>query len=63
MYIGLYDYESLRDSDLTFKKGSLMYIIRMDQGGWWFARSKNSGKEGYIPSNYVAEYKNLDNEE
>ena len=32
-----------------------MYIID-DKKQWWFARMKDSGKEGYIPINYVAEY-------
>ena len=40
-----------------------MYIINTDEDDWWFARSKDSGKEGYIPSGYVTEYKSLDDEE
>ena len=40
-----------------------MYIINTDEGDWWFARSKESGKEGYIPSSYVAESGSLDAEE
>lgn len=46
-----------------FYIGNLLYIISTDEGDWWFARSKDTGKEGYIPSNYVAEYKSLDAEE
>ena len=64
IYVGKYDYDSRTDDDLSFKKGDLMYIISTDEGDWWFARSKDTaGKEGYIPSNYVAEYKSLDAEE
>ena len=63
VYVGKYDYDSRTDDDLSFKKGDLMYIISTDEGDWWFARSKDNGKEGYIPSNYVAEYKSLDAEE
>ena len=63
VYVGKYDYDSRTDDDLSFKKGDLMYIISTDEGDWWFARSKDGGKEGYIPSNYVAEYKSLDAEE
>jgi len=63
VYVGKYDYDSPTDEDLTFKKGDLMYIISTDEGDWWFARSKDSGKEGYIPSNYVAKWKSLDAEE
>ena len=63
VYVGKYDYDSRTDDDLSFKKGDLMYIISTDEGDWWFARSKDNGKEGYIPSNYVAEFKSLDAEE
>ena len=63
IYVGKYDYESRTDTDMGFKKGDLMYIISTDEGDWWFAHSKNGGREGYIPSNYVAEYKPLDAEE
>lgn len=63
VYVGKYDYDSRTDDDLSFRKGDLMHIISTDEGDWWFARSKDGGKEGYIPSNYVAEWKSLDAEE
>lgn len=63
IFVGKYDYDSRTDDDLSFKKGDLMYIVSTDEGDWWFARAKDGGKEGYIPSNYVAEYKSLDAEE
>ena len=62
VFVGKYDYNSRTEDDLAFKKGDLMYIISTDED-WSFARSKESGKEGYIPSNYVAEWKSLDAEE
>ena len=37
-------------------KDDLMYIINKRDDGWWWARKKDGGEEGYIPSNYVAEY-------
>ena len=40
-----------------------MYIITTDEGDWWFAHLKDSGKEGYIPSNCVAKYESLDSKE
>ena len=63
LFVGKYDYSSRTDDDLSFKKGDLLYIINTDEGDWWFARSKHTGQEGYIPNNYVAEYKSLDAEE
>ena len=35
-----------------------MYIISTDEDDRWFACLKDSGEEGYIPSNYVTEYWN-----
>ena len=63
IFVGKYDYDSRTDDDLSFRKGDLLYVISVDEGDWWFARSKDSGREGYIPSNYVAEWKSLDAEE
>ena len=62
LFVGKYDYTARTYEDLSFKKGDLLYIIS-DEADWWFARSKDTGQEGYIPSNYVAEYNTLDAEE
>ena len=53
----------MTDDDLSFNKGDLLYIIDMDEGGWWFARAKDSNQEGYIPGVYVTEFKSLVDEE
>ena len=63
MFVGKYDFDGRTDDDLSFKKGDLLYIISTDEGDWWFAQSMTTGKEGYIPSNYVAEWKSLEDEE
>ena len=63
LFVGKYDYISRADDDLDFNKGDLMHIINADEDDWWYARSKDTGLEGYIPSNYVAEYNTLDAEE
>ena len=63
MFVGKWDYESRIDCDLSFKKGDLMYIIDTDEGDRWFAQSMTTGMEGYIPSNHVAEWGSLENEE
>ena len=49
-----------RDRD----RGTLK-VYRLDiflQGDWWFARSKATKQEGYIPSNYVAKLKSIEAE-
>ena len=63
LFVGKYDYLSRTDGDLSFNKGDLLYIVNADEEDWWFAISKDTGQEGYIPSNYVAEYNSLDAEE
>ena len=63
LFVAKYSYSSRTDDDLSFKKGDLLYIINTDEGDWWFARSRQTGQDGYIPNNYVAEYKSLDAEE
>ena len=63
MFVGKYDYDSRTDDDLSFKKGDLLYIVSTDDEDWWFAQSVAAGKEGYIPSNYVAKWGSLDAEE
>ena len=62
LYVGKYDYDRRADDDLSFKKGDLMYILHTDDQGWMLARSKETGKEGYIPSNHVAEWESLEAE-
>ena len=63
LFVAKYGYSARTDDDLDFQKRDLLYIINTDDVDWWFARSKQTGQEGYIPNNYVAEYKSLDAEE
>ncbi|XP_055748186.1 tyrosine-protein kinase HCK-like [Salvelinus fontinalis] len=51
--IALYDYEAVNDGDLDFKKGDKLKILQ-ESGEWWRAQLISTGKEGYIPNNYVA---------
>ena len=62
VFVALYDYDARTDEDLSFKKGEHLEIINDTQGDWWYARSKTTKKEGYIPSNYVAKLKSLESE-
>ncbi|XP_059140583.1 tyrosine-protein kinase Src42A-like [Physella acuta] len=62
VFVALYDYDARTDEDLSFRKGEHLEIINDTQGDWWYARSKTTKKEGYIPSNYVANLKSLESE-
>ena len=59
LYIAKYDYESRTDNDLSFVAGDCLKIIKKE-GEWWIALNEATGREGYIPSNYVAEQKSID---
>ena len=63
LFVSKYDYYPRTKDDLGFKKGDLLYIINPNNAGWWFAQHKDSGDKGFVPSNYIAEYKSLDAEE
>uniref|UniRef100_T1IUH7 Tyrosine-protein kinase n=1 Tax=Strigamia maritima TaxID=126957 RepID=T1IUH7_STRMM len=62
IFVALYDYDARTDEDLSFKKGEHLEILNDTQGDWWFARSKATRQEGYIPSNYVAKLKSIEAE-
>ena len=57
LFVAKYDYSARTNGDMSIKRGDLLYIMNSDDEDWWLARAKHSGQEGYIPSNYVAEYK------
>ncbi|XP_033122754.1 tyrosine-protein kinase SRK2-like [Anneissia japonica] len=61
IYIALFDYDARTAEDLSFKKGDHLEVGN-DTGDWWLARSRSSGKEGYIPCNYVAKVQSLQSE-
>eukprot|EP00118_Oscarella_pearsei_P003220 m.13469 g.13469 ORF g.13469 m.13469 type:complete len:510 (+) comp24815_c0_seq1:122-1651(+) len=60
LFVAKYDYEARTDEDLSFSKGDHLFIIDNSEGNWWKARSKLTGRDGYIPNNYVAPAKTLD---
>ncbi len=62
IYVALYDYDARTDEDLSFRKGEYLEILNNTQGDWWFAQSRATKLEGYIPSNYVARLKSIEAE-
>eukprot|EP00730_Choanoeca_flexa_P017829 TRINITY_DN8623_c0_g2_i2.p1 TRINITY_DN8623_c0_g2~~TRINITY_DN8623_c0_g2_i2.p1 ORF type:complete len:504 (+),score=128.29 TRINITY_DN8623_c0_g2_i2:270-1781(+) len=63
VYIALYDYEARTADDLAFKKGEKLVILNSSDGDWWQAKSLSSGRQGYIPSNYVAQVQSIESED
>ena len=62
-FIALFDYDMRTSEDLSFRKGERLEILNNQDGDWWQARSLDTGREGFIPSNYVAENKTIQAEE
>lgn len=60
LFVALFDYYARTEDDLNFKRGDSLEILNSMEGDWWYARSLNSGKCGYIPANYVARDKTID---
>ena len=63
VFVALFDYQQRTSEDLSFRKGERLEILNDLDGDWWQARSLDTGREGYIPSNYVAEHKTIQAEE
>uniref|UniRef100_A0A673UE88 Tyrosine-protein kinase n=1 Tax=Suricata suricatta TaxID=37032 RepID=A0A673UE88_SURSU len=57
--VALYDYTSVNDRDLQMLKGEKLQILK-EAGDWWLARSLITGREGYVPSNFVARVETLE---
>jgi len=63
LYLARYSYDARTSEDLSFKKGEKLLIIGDTVGDWWMGKSLTTGKEGYIPRNYVAPVTSYESEE
>ena len=63
LFTALYPYSARTAEDLSFEKGAHLLVVGSMEGAWWMAKSLATGKEGYIPSNYVATVNSLESEE
>ena len=54
MWTAIFDYEAVRDDELTLQRGTQVQVLSVDSGddGWWMGRA--NGKVGIFPSNFVA---------
>ena len=44
---------------LSMKKGEVIIVTQKEDGGWWEGTSRETGKTGWFPSNYVSEIKDV----
>lgn len=63
MYVGRYKYAARTQEDLSFEKGEKLLVTSGLDGDWWMAKSVLTGREGYIPRNYVAQVTSFEAEE
>uniref|UniRef100_A0A8D1WPG2 Tyrosine-protein kinase n=1 Tax=Sus scrofa TaxID=9823 RepID=A0A8D1WPG2_PIG len=57
--VALYNYNAMNDRDLQMLKGEKLQILK-EAGDWWLAKSLTTGREGYVPSNFVARVETLE---
>lgn len=49
----LYDYDATESTELTFKAGAKISVLKKDESGWWEGKL-NNGQSGMFPSNFVS---------
>ncbi|XP_058144012.1 tyrosine-protein kinase Blk [Dasypus novemcinctus] len=57
--VALYDYNATNDRDLQVLRGEKLQILK-ETGDWWLAKSLTTGREGYVPSNFLARVETLE---
>ncbi len=50
--VALYDFTKVYDDELTFTKGSIIYVTKKIDEGWH--KGVCNGKTGFFPANYVS---------
>ncbi|XP_038630467.1 rho guanine nucleotide exchange factor 6-like isoform X3 [Scyliorhinus canicula] len=53
-----FNFKQTNEDELSFSKGDILYVSRVEDGGWWEGTLK--GRSGWFPSNYVREIKPSD---
>ncbi|XP_072127173.1 rho guanine nucleotide exchange factor 6 isoform X4 [Mobula birostris] len=53
-----FNFKQNNEDELSFSKGDILYVTRVEDGGWWEGSFK--GRSGWFPSNYVREIKPSD---
>lgn len=55
IYSAIADYSAFETSELSFVQSDLVQVLRIGDGGWWFARLQRTSKEGWVPGSYLEE--------
>ena len=51
----MYMYQAAIPEELSFSKGDILAVLRLQDDGWWEAEvvGRNGGRPGLVPSNYL----------
>ena len=53
----LYDYEGENEDEISFKCSDQLKVVsktnEYEDEGWWLAETKDNGKKGLVPRNYI----------
>lgn len=52
-----FKFKASNNDELSLKKGEIITVTQREDGGWWEGTSRETGKTGWFPSNYVSEIK------
>ncbi|KAL7298117.1 hypothetical protein TKK_0009121 [Trichogramma kaykai] len=58
LVVALFTFKGKNNDELCFKKGDIITITQLEDGGWW--EGTLNDKTGWFPCNYVQEYKASD---
>ena len=47
----IYDYNADKEDELSFSEGSVIYVLKKNDDGWW--EGVMDGVTGLFPGNYV----------
>lgn len=50
-----FNFQQTNEDELSFSKGDVIHVTRVEEGGWW--EGTHGGRTGWFPSNYVREVK------
>ena len=49
--VALHDFNATAVDELSFKAGSVVKVMKMDDQSWY--KAEQDGRVGFIPSNYI----------
>lgn len=64
-YVGLWDFKSRTDEELSFRAGDVFHVARKEEQWWWATLLDEAGRavaQGYVPHNYLAERETVESE-